>query len=477
MQKRFDKIMEGLFPGGGAVLLAVSGGMDSMCLADLFLQAAPPRPFGVAHANFGLRGADSRADEDLVRAWCEAAHVPFHVRSFDTEAYAREHGVSIEMAARGLRYRWFARLCRDEGYLAVVTAHHADDNAETLVLNLLRGTGIQGLRGMPAAGKIPVPGSDVPLLRPLLSFRREEIAAHVLERGLAYREDTTNAENLYRRNRIRNQVFPVFRSINPSFEATFSSAMRHVGEAAEAADAYFEAHKADLLRPERAGAFEVDTRTLLGLRAPGYLLYRLLSPYGFEGTVLQTLSHCLDGAGNRAGKVFLSETHRLSVASDRLIVKPLPAADPVPTHPGGPEPESRVVDGPGCYSLRGRTFRVEVVEKAPSTSLHCPAGLLLADADALPFPFVLRGWEAGDWFRPLGLGGRKKLSDLFVDLKYALPEKERAVVAVSDRRQRKTGSLAATGCHVDALLCVRMDEALKVSPSTRRLLRLSEISG
>ncbi len=212
------------------LLVAVSGGIDSMCLAEkVRLEGGP---FAIAHCNFHLRGKESDGDEAFVKAWADANGIPCHVRHFETSAYAAEQGISVEMAARRLRYHWFGELCRQHGYSGVAVAHNANDNAETLLLNLLRGTGIRGLLGMKAEGFIPDPEfSDIPLLRPLLGMTRVDIEAFAAEHGLSWREDATNALNDFKRNKIRNLVFPVFREINPSFVQTLNRDMERFAEA------------------------------------------------------------------------------------------------------------------------------------------------------------------------------------------------------------------------------------------------------
>ena len=210
------------------LLLAVSGGIDSMYLANRAPELFPGARFGVAHCNFGLRGSESDGDEAFVRAWCDRHALPFYLRRFDTRAYAARNGLSIEMAARELRYAWFDELCREYGYEAVAVAHNADDNAETLVLNLLRGTGTRGLRGM---------GDRDGIVRPLLDTTREEIRNWMMDHGCAWREDSTNADNSPKRNRIRNEVFPVFARINPSFVRTLGEDMRRFARVDDIADA------------------------------------------------------------------------------------------------------------------------------------------------------------------------------------------------------------------------------------------------
>lgn len=214
------------------VLLAVSGGIDSMCMAELFAALEPHVPFALAHCNFHLRGEESDGDEALVRTWASERGARIHVRDFDTETYARENGISIEMAARDLRYAWFAQLCLEHGYKAVSVAHNANDNAETLVLNMLRGAGLRGLSGMSVVSYVPGFPS-IPLLRPLLDCTRKQIEGYMFAHKVPYREDSTNAMSEYKRNRIRNEAFPIFETVNPSFVRTLNREMGYFSEAGE----------------------------------------------------------------------------------------------------------------------------------------------------------------------------------------------------------------------------------------------------
>ena len=198
MQRRFDAILSDLLSGipslnDGPVLLAVSGGIDSMCMAELFLHSLTFKDFAVAHCNFRLRGEESDADEALVCSWAERNGIRIHKTHFDTEQFAEQSGMSIEMAARELRYGWFAELAATEGYVAVAVAHNANDNVETVILNLLRGTGIKGITGMDETGPIPShTKTDAVLIRPLLGFTRRQIEGFVRSRGIGYRDDRTN---------------------------------------------------------------------------------------------------------------------------------------------------------------------------------------------------------------------------------------------------------------------------------------------
>ena len=258
------------------ILLAVSGGIDSMYLANRAPELFPGARFAVAHCNFGLRGAESDGDEAFVRAWCAERGVDCFVERFDTRAFAAEHGLSIEMAARELRYAWFRQLLEEQGFDAVAVAHNADDNAETLVLNLLRGTGTRGLRGM---------GDRDGIVRPLLETTRAEIRGWMEAHGLPWREDSTNADNSPKRNRIRNEVFPVFARINPSFVRTLGDDMRRIARVDDIAESYFRSVRDGLTTPDGA----IRLAAVLALEHWEYVLWRLVEGYGLSGPTFEKL--------------------------------------------------------------------------------------------------------------------------------------------------------------------------------------------
>ncbi len=270
------------------ILLAVSGGIDSMYLMHRAPRLFPRASFAVAHCNFGLRNAESDGDEAFVRSGCAAKGLPCLVRRFDTAAYAAAKGISLEMAARELRYAWFADLCHGTaaelagsglaGFEAVAVAHNANDNAETLLLNLIRGCGLRGLCGMEERGKVPG-AEDLPLLRPLLGLERGEIAAWMKKEGLAWREDSSNAESGCRRNVLRNEVFPILQRLNPSLIGTLTRDIRHFAEGNAIAESYWEAFAA-----QTGGSVEegIDADVLLGFVHWRYLLWHCLEPYGFS---------------------------------------------------------------------------------------------------------------------------------------------------------------------------------------------------
>lgn len=475
-------------------LLAVSGGMDSMCMADLFLQNLGTDAFSIAHCNFSLRGDESDGDEALVREWAENNGVRIFVKRFDTVAYAHKNGVSIEMAARDLRYSWFAQLCQDHGFSALSVAHNANDNAETLLLNLLRGTGLKGLHGMAdISGTLPV------VCRPLLEFTRKQIEGYVLTHRVPYRHDTSNFTSDYKRNRIRNEVFPIFEKINPSFIRTLNREIGYFSEAAQIVSDWCTAQLPEILAYNDdtqasdglTGGVNISLSRLLTTPHWRYLLYHILEPYGFSSQVLASIENLLTSDRTIPGKRFESPTHLILTGRNKLTVLPRegtvePVVAPDSSHEGNcaacgtdmpfymsgcqnvDNDGIAVVRGAGIYNFNGSRFTVEILPWTAEMPLKQPAGVLLMDASKLRFPFVCRRWRQGDWFIPLGMKGRKKISDLFTDLKYDTLAKESAIIMVDTM----TDGLAERK-HVSGILGVRIDERYKITDATETVIRIS----
>ena len=499
MQNRFvNKIeeMRRLIDGSASVsvashsashyLLAVSGGMDSMCMADLFLQTLGADSFAIAHCNFSLRGEESDGDETLVREWAERNGVRLFVKRFDTVSYAQERGVS--MAARDLRYGWFFQLCREHGFAALSVAHNANDNAETLLLNLLRGTGLTGLHGMAEISPCspdpslchPEPShchperseGSVLLLRPLLAFTRKQIEGYVLAHRVPYRHDSSNFTSDYKRNRIRNEVFPVFEKINPSFIRTLNREIGYFSEAGSIVEDWCRSQLPNVLlnhpepslcHPERSeGSITISTAALLATPHWRYLLYHILQPYGFNAQTLAAVEDLLLSDRTVSGKRFESQDYVLLTCRESLRVIP---RDVVPAEN---DEKVMVVRGPGIYNFNGCRFEVEILDRTPDTPLKQPQGTIILDADALRFPFVCRRWRQGDWMVPFGMRGKKKISDIFADLKYDSLQKEASIIIVDTL----TEGLAEQQ-HIAALLGVRIDERYKVTSDTAHLLRIT----
>ena len=401
------------------ILLAVSGGIDSMYLANRASELFPGALLALAHCNFCLRGEESDGDEAFVRQWCRERGMECHVKRFDTLGYAEAHGLSTEMAARELRYGWFAQLCSEYGYEATAIAHNADDDAETLMLNLIRGTGLRGISGM---------GERPGIVRPLLRTYREEIRKWMLEHGCSWREDSTNAQSLYKRNVLRNEIFPRLRDLNPSLTATLCEDMERFAQAGAIVEDYW----LDARERVLCGDGSIDLRALLGLKHWEYVLWRLLEGSGIRKGEFEDLRDTLRSGrqigGKRFGPVVATST-RLELCA------------------------TSVCDGPELLC--------ELLPREALSSLKQEEGCLVLDADKVPQPLRIRHFQPGDWMRPLGMGGRRKrLSDILKELGYTVGSK--AGVRV----------LEIEGSHVGAILCSRIDETLKVDGTTSRVLRL-----
>ena len=442
-------------------LLAVSGGMDSMCMADMFLNEVGADSFAIAHCNFHLRGAESDGDEALVKAWADSNGVRMHRVDFDTVTYAREQGQSIEMAARELRYGWFGQLCDEFGYDVVVVAHNANDNAETLMLNLLRGTGLNGLHGMAT-----VSGN---IFRPLLEVTRKQIEGYVLAHRVPYRDDSTNFESEYKRNKIRNEVFPVFEKVNPSFVKTLNREIGYFAEAGSIVEDWCRAQMPNVVsypesspcHPERSeGSVSISIPSLLSTKNWRYLLYYILQPYGFNSATLEALEDLLESDRTVSGKCFESSTHTLRTERDKMIVLRNVIHDVIGDL-------SIAVHAAGIYTLNGVRWQVKVVERTPDFILKQPVGTIIMDADKMAFPFVCRGWRQGDWFVPFGLKGRKKVSDFFADLKFTQAQKSRTLM-IAD-----CGENSAENQRIAGILGYRIDDRYKVDASTKNIIVIS----
>ena len=431
MQHRFDIALGRLSSNldrRPAVLLAVSGGVDSMTMANLALASPVPGRICVAHMNFSLRGAESDGDEAFVRQWCKERGVEFFSRKVDTQAYAGQHGISIEMAARELRYDWFNELLKDKGLDFVAVAHNLNDCAETMYLNILRGTGLRGISGIR-----PVNGN---VIRPMLEFPRSEISRYALRNAIKFRMDSTNMESEYSRNRIRNEVFPQFELINPSFLQAVATSMEHFAAAQE----YMEAHLSEeekLFLSEEDGVIKLDMEALRADRFRSYRMFDILSRYGFNAAQVKQIEESLNAG---SGKRFSSPTHTLVRDRKTLNIYPLEADTEF-------------------------TIEVDIMDKPEDFDPKAaPQGVLYVDADKLKLPLKCRAWQAADRFRPFGMKDFRKLSDFFSDLKLDVEQK---------KRQRIVTTLDADG--TERIVCIaglRIDDRFKVTSATKRIAEI-----
>ena len=411
-------------------LVALSGGADSVALL-LILRGLGYKVEAV-HCNFHLRGDESDRDEQFVRSLCEKENVALHLAHFDTKTYAKLHHVSIEMAARELRYRYFEQLRLDIGACEVCVAHHQDDAVETLLINLIRGTGIHGLTGIrPRNGHI---------VRPLLDVSRAEIIAYLDAAGQSYVTDSSNMVPDVVRNKLRLQVMPLLRDINPSASANIAKTARRMAEVERVFDMSVQTALSERFKD---GVIAVED--ILNYPAPECLLHELLSPYAFTPAQVELVYASLSAP---SGRIFQSPTHEVAIDRGRLVVeercKPLPVL---------------CIPEPGIYHYTDlQKFRFEMSDQVQiSKSPDCAS----LDADKVRFPLTIRPVQTGDRFQPFGMKGTRLVSDYLTDRKRSVFEKCRQLV-VTD----------ADGCIV-WLVGERTNQRFCIESATQRMLLIN----
>ena len=426
---------EKLFGRGSKILLAVSGGIDSMVMAWLFREAGIEH--SIAHCNFSLRGAESDGDEEFVAAWARTNGIPFFSTRFDTLTYAGMHKVSVQMAARDLRYEWFRTLVRSGGFDAVAVAHNLNDNAETFLINLVRGTGLTGLTGMsPRTGDV---------IRPLLFATREEIASFASAQGIGYREDSSNAETKYTRNRIRHRVIPELEKVNPGVLSAISETMKHLSSTSAIMDVYLSQLGSRIFRSS-GETTEADISSLTSLNPPEPHIFELFRPYGLSPKQTGEVMALLDAG---TGKSVYTSTHRLLNNRGMIIISPRIAEVPE-------EYSFNTIDEIRISGLFSDLRITEPTDEAlPAT--HLTASL---DLKRISFPVTVRHWKPGDRFMPLGMKRLKKISDFLIDLKIPVTKKEKVLLLLS-------------GSEVMWVMGYRIDDRYRVTPRTERILVLT----
>jgi tRNA(Ile)-lysidine synthase len=400
---------EKLWNEGDKILIAVSGGVDSVVLARLI--ATYTSDCAIAHCNFNLRGEESKRDEEFTTRLAAELGLPLFVEQFNTHEVAFREGISVEMAARDLRYAWFGGLMKMHHYQLVAAGHHADDQIETFLLNLARGTGISGLRGM-----LPLTSH---IIRPLLPFFRSEIVQYAKECGYPWIEDSSNLSTEFRRNQIRHQMIPQFLEINPGFRETMTRTMSNIRDA----EMIYQKQIAENLAAITSVDGEITRVHIPGLKMLSpcrVFLFELLAPYGFNAATAETIERSLDGI---SGKQFSSPTHRVVKDRDHLLIIK-------GTSTPGEEEWQYLIHEDDAETDEPLSLTFEV-HPAEGFSLPGAPSVAALDLHRLRFPLMIRRWQHGDHFYPLGMSNRKKLSDFFSDQKWSVFDKENAWVLVS----------------------------------------------
>ena len=420
---------------GDKVILALSGGIDSMVLADLLLKTKVD--FVAAHCNFHLRGDESDGDDWFVRKFAEKRGIQCFVKHFETERYAAKHGLSIEMAARDLRYGWFEQLRQQLGYDKIAVAHHADDQAETFFINLLRGAGLRGLKGMQPQNSV--------IIRPLLWASREQIRQYAVENHIVWREDHTNAETVYLRNKIRNQLLPVFDELHPEARRGLYKSLEHLSSENELYRELLKEKLSQIVKQED-GVQKFEVPEPVEEPTSFQLLFEWLRQYNFNTDQCHFIFEAMEtGIGNK----YYSPTHQLVIGRNELQLSEIKSVkdEEIRIEAGQEELTSPIHL---CFSQFEKTGDF-VIDKSPNVAL--------LDANKIQFPLTLRHWRHGDRFHPLGMKGSKLLSDFFVDQKFTEAQKANVFLLVSDD---------------DEVLWVvghRIDDCYKVTSETKSILR------
>jgi tRNA(Ile)-lysidine synthase len=436
MKEEFERYISvnGLAATDTKIILAVSGGIDSMVMAHLFISAGAD--IAIAHCNFNLRGQESDGDEEFVKSFAETNRVPFFRIGFDTSGFASEKGISIQMAARELRYRWFEELRSEKGYDVIALAHNLNDNVETFLINLSRGTGIAGLTGMkPVHGK---------LIRPLLFATRKAISDYAGNNGVVHREDRTNSDTKYTRNKIRHSLLPGFREINPSFDSTVSETAERLNEINEMVSELLKPLKEKIIS-RKDGLVHFRIKEIEGLSWKKALLFELFRPFGISSGQVAELVKLFEG---RSGSQLITAGWRLIRSRSEIIA--VPRFD---------ESENYFeLSGPDSFSRTGR-LQAELIQTESGFRIPTDENTASIDYDKLNWPLVLRKNMPGDSFHPLGMKSRKKLSDYFIDKKYPVPVKEKKLVLES------AGDIVW-------IIGDRLDDRFKITPETKNILFL-----
>jgi tRNA(Ile)-lysidine synthase len=432
-----------LLAEGDKVLLAVSGGVDSMVMLSLFARSG--WPVGVAHCNFQLRGEEGDEDTELVKREAERYGLECYIRNFDTRGEVERTGESIQMAARRLRYDWFAELCTEHGYTAIAIAHQADDSIETFFINLFRGTGLRGLTGISVTrGRI---------IRPLLFATRHEITDYAIVNKIGYREDSSNRSTKYLRNKIRLGLIPRLREINPRFGDIMRRNVDRLTQTQSFIDAGIGRIRGEV-EIRKGDTVTIDTEKIDRSFPVGFVIYELLSSsYGFKGDVIDQIVAVLEKGWS--GKRFYSRDRVVYTDRGRIIIEPIAQDDPC---------EVSIEKGAHKVYAGNSAYYMEHIDIDHVETLATPENIALIDADSLTYPLVLRRWREGDRFVPIGMTGSKKVSDYLVDAKVSIPEKQRQFVLVNGGEEGEIVWLVGR----------RLHDRFKITPRTENVLKITK---
>lgn len=433
---------EQMFSADEGILLAVSGGADSVMLAELFNKAG--FNFGIAHCNFQLRGKESNKDEEFVKELASKYEVKFYCKHFDTTEYSKEKGISIEMAARELRYKWFEEVRKTENYDHIATAHHLDDEAETLFINLLRGTGISGLHGILPKKKH--------IIRPLLFMYKQDILDYCKENNIEYKIDSSNATLQYVRNKIRHKIIPELKEINPSVLNNLKETIEHLKET-ESIFNYYINKKRQKIVIVKDGSVFISITKLKRLKNLNTYLHEFLSPYNFNNAVVKDIIKALD---EQPGKQFFSPTHRLIKDRQQLIVD---SKDKEIEDSKIAKLEEFKVDEYCEFVCEPVELKINKSNYKKDEVLDKGKNIASLDIAKVEFPLIIRKWKQGDYFYPFGMTKKKKVSRFLIDEKLSINDKENVYVLT-------------TGDKIIWVIGLRIDNRFRVTEKTKKIITI-----
>lgn len=429
IQKLLQHITNQLpFLKGKKLLITVSGGLDSVVLTQLFHSLH--FNISLAHCNFNLRALESDKDEDFVKNIGKNLDIEVFSTSFNTNEFASKNKISTQIAARELRYNWFQELTEKHQFDYVLTAHHADDNLETFLINLSRGTGLEGLTGIPTVNKN--------IVRPFLIFSREEIEKYAKENTIAWREDQSNASTKYIRNKIRHQIIPILKEINPTLLNSFQKTTDNLKGSQQIVKDSIAQLKKKVISVDENGTTTLTISAIQKLSNSKAYLFELLKPYGFtEWNDIRNL------VSAQSGKQVFSKTHRLLKDRDLLLLSKLVL-----------QKESLEISI--TKSTKEILNPIHITFENVSKIEQSGKKSIFLDLEKLTFPLTLRKWEEGDYFYPIGMQGKKKLSKFFKDEKYSLLDKENTwllcsenqIVWITGKRQDRRFTANTTSSHI-----------------------------
>lgn len=430
---------EKLFSKTDNTLLTVSGGIDSVVMCELFHQAG--YKFGIAHCNFQLRGDESEGDENFVEELAEKYGVQFHSVSFDTSAFAKKNKLSIQLAARKLRYEWFEEIRTQFDYSFIATAHHQDDSIETFFINLIRGTGIAGLHGI-------LPKQNT-IIRPLLFTNKDQIEVFAKKNKLKFREDSSNASDKYLRNKIRHQLVPLLKELNPNISQTISEDIQRLSDTEKIYKKEIENKRSKIIKEDK-NEIQISIKELKKLNPIEPYLFEFLYPFGFNSTMVDEIIESLNG---QSGKQFFSATHWLIKDRDFLLIE---SRRKTQESRQKKEQDYSIKKGQKNLIADELKLKLKTIVKTPNYKLQTKNLTANIDLDKLQFPLEIRKWKKGDTFHPLGMKGQKKLSNFFIDKKVSISEKENTWLLTSKNQ-------------IVWVIGLRLDERFKVTDKTKKI--------